>query len=614
MSGRHATYAAVFAAMLIFLAPFLRKEFSATNAPYDSVFASSPGALPCMKAGRIMPLSSAAADSLKLIAGKTSVKIGGEKTFSTKWLFALSANPKPVSGEAFMRSDNKELVKFLGGEGRYFSYENISGKRARLYRAAVGGNAGAKASAEALNALNMYELAASALAVRLGENMGAAESLAAWRMALKEASKELDAAKRENRKPDTEKLSKANSYFKLLWAIKGREDRNPNEQIRTIPHNGTFITTAAAMLEKNLDEAGEYALKSYAVMCDSIAEGNTPAALEKARRLYGALAELPTLDVFRLRAEHIANAVDPFFGGFLLYCAALLLFGAASLSKKKSAPLKFGGIFLCAGALAQCAGIAARMYIQARPPVTNLYSSVVFAGAVAALMGIALYMRKKNIAAAFAACVAGLLSLLVAVNLPYGGDTMGMMRAVLNSNFWLTSHVMTIMTGYGGVFLAGFLASAHIAAHALSKTPQKRSAKNGAGAVCKILCAALFFCFLGTMLGGVWADMSWGRFWGWDPKENGALMTLLWCAAAIHCRLLRVCSDRTFFAMAAFGNVVAAWGWFGVNLLGIGLHSYGFIDGGWLWFGLFAALQTAVALLAFAGRRGIEDTETPGKQ
>lgn len=112
----------------------------------------------------------------------------------------------------------------------------------------------------------------------------------------------------------------------------------------------------------------------------------------------------------------------------------------------------------------------------------------------------------------------------------------------------------------------------------------EKGLKAGSCGVYRILLVALFFCFLGTMLGGIWADMSWGRFWGWDPKENGALMTLLWCSCTLHARLLHVCSCQGFLVLASLGNIVAAWGWFGVNLMGIGLHSYGFVEGGWFWF------------------------------
>ena len=94
-----------------------------------------------------------------------------------------------------------------------------------------------------------------------------------------------------------------------------------------------------------------------------------------------------------------------------------------------------------------------------------------------------------------------------------------------------------------------------------------------------IVCFAIFFSFIGTVLGGLWADDSWGRFWGWDPKENGALMIVLWNALLLHARWDKQVGQRGFAALAVLGNVVTAWSWFGTNQLGIGLHAYGFTSG-----------------------------------
>jgi len=94
-----------------------------------------------------------------------------------------------------------------------------------------------------------------------------------------------------------------------------------------------------------------------------------------------------------------------------------------------------------------------------------------------------------------------------------------------------------------------------------------------------VVCFAIFFSFVGTVLGGLWADDSWGRFWGWDPKENGALMIVLWNALVLHARWDKMVGDRGLAVLALGGNIVTAWSWFGVNQLGIGLHSYGFTSG-----------------------------------
>jgi hypothetical protein len=93
------------------------------------------------------------------------------------------------------------------------------------------------------------------------------------------------------------------------------------------------------------------------------------------------------------------------------------------------------------------------------------------------------------------------------------------------------------------------------------------------------LCFAILFSFIGTILGGLWADDSWGRFWGWDPKENGALIIVLWNALILHARWDGMIRERGMAVLSVMGNVVTAWSWFGVNELGVGLHSYGFTEG-----------------------------------
>jgi cytochrome c biogenesis factor len=93
-----------------------------------------------------------------------------------------------------------------------------------------------------------------------------------------------------------------------------------------------------------------------------------------------------------------------------------------------------------------------------------------------------------------------------------------------------------------------------------------------------VVCFATLFSLVATILGGIWADQSWGRFWGWDPKENGALLIVLWNAIILHARWGGLARERGLALMTVFGNVVTSFSWFGVNMLGVGLHSYGFMD------------------------------------
>jgi cytochrome c biogenesis factor len=111
-----------------------------------------------------------------------------------------------------------------------------------------------------------------------------------------------------------------------------------------------------------------------------------------------------------------------------------------------------------------------------------------------------------------------------------------------------------------------------------------------------VVCFATLFSLVATVLGGIWADQSWGRFWGWDPKENGALLVVLWNAIILHARWGGFARERGVAVLAVFGNVIGSLSWFGVNMLGVGLHSYGFMDQA---FGpLLAFVGSQVAIMA----------------
>jgi hypothetical protein len=114
-----------------------------------------------------------------------------------------------------------------------------------------------------------------------------------------------------------------------------------------------------------------------------------------------------------------------------------------------------------------------------------------------------------------------------------------------------------------------------------------------------IVCFATLFSFVGTVLGGIWADQSWGRFWGWDPKENGALLIVIWNALILHARWGNLVGDRGIMNLAVFGNIVTSFSWFGVNMLGIGLHSYGFMDAAFKWLMIFIGSQVFIILVGF---------------
>lgn len=291
------------------------------------------------------------------------------------------------------------------------------------------------------------------------------------------------------------------------------------------------------------------------------------------------------------------NAAQPFYSSMILFVMALLAAFASWLVWPDALRRVAFGLVSLAFALTSI-GIMTRMWLEGRPPVTNLYSSALFVGWVAVALCLVLEVIYKNAVASVAASIIGFCALVIAHHLSTGGDTMEMMRAVLDSNFWLATHVVTIAIGYGAAFLAGILAIIYILRGVLTRSLDRATAGGLARMVYGVVCVAMLFSFAGTVLGGIWADQSWGRFWGWDPKENSALVIVLWYALILHARWGGMVQQRGLMNLAVFGNVITAGSWFGVNMLGVGLHSYGFTDSAAFWLILFAASQLAVMAIA----------------
>ena len=310
------------------------------------------------------------------------------------------------------------------------------------------------------------------------------------------------------------------------------------------------------------------------------------------------IADFPG-DISRVHYERVFNALQPFYISMQLY---VLIFLAVCISwlrwPKELAKVAFWVLILAFSI--HTFGLLSRMYIQGRPPVTNLYSSAVFVGWGAVLLGILIEKFFKNGIGAAMASLVGFCTLIIAHHLAMTGDTLEMMRAVLDSNFWLATHVVIITFGYSAIFLAGALAILFVLLGVFSSRFNKDTARSLSAMIYGIICFGTLFSLVGTILGGIWADQSWGRFWGWDPKENGALMIVIMGAIYLHARWGGICKERGLMALAIWGNIITAWSWFGTNMLPVGLHSYGRMDSAYAWLIGFVLLQlvlTATALL-----------------
>ena len=274
----------------------------------------------------------------------------------------------------------------------------------------------------------------------------------------------------------------------------------------------------------------------------------------------------------------------------VLYLIALVL-GLACFAKNM--PRLRQGVWgaLIVALLIHTIAIVCRIAITGRAPVINIYSSAVFIGWAAVLFSLVLEKLFRYGIGNVLAAAAGALTLLVAYGLNTG-DTMPVLEAVLDTQFWLATHVISVTLGYVATMVAGTLGIAYLVAGWLRGSA--KTLRDLYRCCYGIACFGILFSFVGTVLGGLWADDSWGRFWGWDPKENGALLIVIWNALMLHARWDGLVGARGFSLLAIGGNVVTAWSWFGTNELGIGLHSYGFTSGVLMWLSIFIVSQIAM--------------------
>ena len=282
-------------------------------------------------------------------------------------------------------------------------------------------------------------------------------------------------------------------------------------------------------------------------------------------------------DITVLKKETWMNRVNLFYTSVGLYLFAFILLGLSwmiqpLLMKRASYAL------LILGFLFHAYGIYLRMHIMGRPPVSTLYESVIFVAFIVILFAIILEYFRRDGLGIFVGTVSGSIFHYIGFGYSADGDTLGMLVAVLNSNFWLATHVTTITMGYGASLVAGFIGHLYLV-QAIRQPENKSNLKSIFNNLFGITLIALFFTLFGTILGGIWADQSWGRFWGWDPKENGALLIVLWQLMMVHMRLSGLAKPAEFALGMALNNIIVALAWFGVNLLQVGLHSYGFDDG-----------------------------------
>lgn len=313
--------------------------------------------------------------------------------------------------------------------------------------------------------------------------------------------------------------------------------------------------------------------------------------LEKAINSMGALSEKEARGV---GLELFYDRHDPWLKTAMFYGLALVLFGLSRLFLTRIMTT----LALAATALGigeHALGVGLRIVILDRAPVSNTFEALLWMGLVGIGVGlVAQLLNKRRGWYLFAGIAAAFVSVLFAGLVPLT-DRTNSLPAVLRSNFWLTIHVLTIVASYGVLAVASVLGHAYLIKDVILGRRDEGSRLRSAALVVqayRTIQVGLILLTAGTILGGVWAAESWGRFWGWDPKETWALISILVYFAVLHARYSRWIEDFGLAAAAVLGLVVIVWTFYGVNyVMATGLHSYGFGSGGEVWVGLWAGLE-----------------------
>jgi ABC-type transport system involved in cytochrome c biogenesis permease subunit len=331
---------------------------------------------------------------------------------------------------------------------------------------------------------------------------------------------------------------------------------------------------------------------------------NPEAFKTQATQFHDAVTGLATArgEYNKIPLEDTYYKVDLLYWSLILFVLAFLVAALSWLIPYNRFMGKVYPLFLAPPALLLIAAITYRCIIRSRPPVSTLYETILFITAVIVVVAFIIeYMNRQKIAFSVGAML-GMLGMFLAYRYEAkeGVDTMPSLIAVLDTNFWLATHVTTVTMGYAAGLFAGAIAHVYILGKLFGfARDNKDFYKTVARMTYGVLCFGLVFSVVGTVLGGIWANDSWGRFWGWDPKENGALMIVLWELAILHGRMGGYIRDLGVAIASVFGGIIVAFSWWGVNLLGVGLHSYGFTSGVMQTLAVFYGIELVVILLGF---------------
>ncbi len=574
------------ALIVVVLAGWIGSKARAPRHPAGEMQLYEFGKLPVVDQGRLKPLDALARDSLQIISDRqTFVDERGDRQSAIRWLLDLIARPGESDTHRTFRVEHPEVLDAMGlprRKGLRYSFAELEPRLNELHKQA------ALARTMDPGGLSVYQKKIIAL-----DNKLALRDLLVQSFTV----------------PNTGQTEQPIDFVAVLQQQQALARRQPPLCIPPIEGNGPWQAYSTAWAQDQLQSpvASQSAHPATTAMTAMFAAYQAGDAARFNGELQSFQAQLDTeppadLNLSKISFEAFFNHFAPFYHASALYVIAFVLVALSWLGW--SGPLNRAAFWLILLTLGiHTFALLSRIYISGRPPVTNLYSSAVFIGWGCVVLG-AVLERIYRIGIGNVVCsITGFVTLVIAHFLAGDGDTFAVLQAVLDTQFWLATHVVCITLGYTTTFVAGLLGVIYVLRGVLTPSLSAETGRQICRMIYGTLCFATLFSFVGTVLGGLWADDSWGRFWGWDPKENGALIIVLWNALVLHARWGGFIRQRGLAVLAVGGNIAVGWSWFDVNELGVGLHSYGFTEGVLQTLGIFVISQLAIIGLGLLPER-----------
>lgn len=510
--------------------------------------------LPVQDGGRIKPYDSFAKEMLEIVYGKTKFEDRNATEIVLTWMLS----PQAWEGKKIFEVRNHQVLQAMNlpKDQRYFN----------------------------------------------GEELFANERFTLLRQELQ--------AKRETKE-------KLDPYFQALQRLENQffvfQEIAAGRMLKIAPPKEGNTWLAVAELPEHLQAKFMDVTKAFVTYLGVIAEkgdvSQTGKALDEAITAFetAAQAENPALYHVggRIEAEVHYNSFHPFRWAYVFYFLAfIVLLLVWTLSKESM--MTAAWVLLGIGFALNTYGFGVRMYVMDRAPVSNMYETVVWVAWGTVLFAAILELIYKYRLILMAGTLVAAFGLVIADFAPAVLDpSLQPLEPVLRSNYWLTIHVMTITISYAAFFLAFGLGDLGLIYYLRGEDKHQAQIKAINTSIYRAMQIGVAFLAPGIILGGIWADYSWGRFWGWDPKETWALIALLGYLAVLHARYAGMLRHFGMIVTAVITFSLVIMAWYGVNfVLGAGLHSYGFGAGGVEWVSAFVAAHMLFVVYVSVIRQG----------